>query len=235
MNLIVRLLLDLGILRRAEREDPKIKSRPTAKKKLTKKEVFENADYTRDPIQAPRRFIEDDDNIISLRQLLPIVIIGVVVMGLLVWASSVFVWSGETPEKKLRAEWQEKTHAMSCMNLKKIIEEDPSNLPSVAWQFSFWEYMSSQKVYPSPRPVNQCFHETGYLLKDINRCATLGAFVGCNTYQFARDEKTKTITFPHDWFFIDSMTDVKFTDPNSFIANYYPELFDWHGVINGTG
>ena len=235
MNLIVRLLLDLGILRRAEREDPKIKSRPIAKKKLTKKEVFENANYDRDPIQAPRRFVEDDDSIVSLRQLLPIVVIGVVVMGLLIWASSVFVWSGETPEKKLRAEWQEKTHAMSCINLKKIIEEDPSNLPSLAWQFSYWEYMSSQTVYPSPRPVGECHQQTGYLLKDIERCGKYNAGFGCKTYYFPRDETTKTITFPHGWFYIDSITDEKFTSPNSFIANYYPQLSDWHVVINGTG
>jgi len=246
LNLIVRLLLEIGIFKPAHGTWSEIKSRQTAKKKLTKtekfehrKEEFEHADYTRDPIQAPRRMPDDADTI-SIRSFIIIMSVVLIIVGLLAYAMNEWIFTGITPitpERELRAEWQSKTRIMTCMELKNIIEEDSDSLPSVAWQFSYWEYTGNERFYPSPRPDDECHLQAGYLDKDIKRCARYGTAFSlddCTEYVFTRNKETMTITFPHDWSFIDRFSQKKFTDPNEYITSYYPELGSWHGIINGS-
>lgn len=224
----------MGILKPAHGTWAEIKSKQTAKNKLTRKEEFEKADYSRDPIQAPRRMPNDVDTI-STRSLIVIVVSILAVIGVLGYALSGVSTEYISPEREVRTEWQMKTRTMDCMALKIIIEQEPSDLPNTAIQFSYWEYTGAERVYPSPRPDDECYLQTGYLLDDVERCKFYGGFGGCNGYFFTRDETTKTIYFPKNWSYIDSLTNEKFTNPNAYIAKYYPDLKKWNGVINGTG
>ncbi len=232
MNLIVRLLLELGILKLKQGDWAEIKNRQKAEKRLTKQQVLDETDFSHDPITAPRRAQDDNDfRLASWRETIITFIVATVVIGLLVYASSVWVWSDHTPEKDLRAEWQNKTRNMTCMGLKQIIENDPSNLPSVAWQFSYWEYVGAEKVYPSPRPDDQCYKETGYLKDDVKKCGRYGVGFSCEPYLFERDESTKTIHFPNDWFYIDLQTEKRYTNPQEYINDIHPDLRKWNAII----
>lgn len=236
MNLIVRLLLELGIVQPAEGKWSEIKARQRAKIKLTDQERFESTDFTHDPIQAPRRYVAPSESFVSWMHLIPILVIGIGAISLLIWASNEWVWSDKTDEKLLRAEWQNKTRTMSCLELKKIIENDPEDLPNVAWSFSSWEYKSMKDWYPSPRPDNECYEKTGWLRNDVEACDGRKTIFGCYNYKFPRDEEAMTITFPKDWHYVDPNTETRITIPEEYLASYHPKLVNekWRVIINGT-
>lgn len=156
-------------------------------------------------------------------------------------------------EKQARAYWQPEVQRMSCLELKKIIDSEPSwgdppfNTPpdievveNVKRTFSTWEYMDRELVFPSPRG-RECIDELGYPKNAVGYCEHSKRYY-CAAYNFTRSDEVdrwfrddnpqlKTMWFPKDWFYTDPFTMEIYTEPNEFLQKYRPDLAYYNGVI----
>lgn len=112
---------------------------------------------------------------------------------------------------------------MPCNDLKDMLElYRKSSVDSTARTFAAWEYMNLDYVFPSPRQM-ECYAETGYLKNDILRCKDSASGSNCKEYFIPRDVKSKIITFPDDFFYIDP-SGKRYDDPILFVDDYFPKM-----------
>jgi len=151
-------------------------------------------------------------------------------------------------EKSARLYWQPIVQEMSCVELKQILDEDNDNrfnpfpnmevTENVKRQFTRWEYMDYEKIFPSPRG-RECIEELGYPRDAPAYCQEYRRY--CYAYNFTRSDEPKrwlednpqlkTMWFPKDWFYTDPFTMEKYTEPNEFLSKYRPDLDHYNGVI----
>ncbi len=238
-NPLILFLLRIGLIRLKEVQiteddiDRDLKRIEQKTKKLSKKEEFERADYSRDPIQAPRHYVEYDNTDDYTRMVsIGIIMVGVIIGAVLLvsFTNVLGVERGESEMSKFRKDTMIKIQNMPCNELK-ILAETPwgnSEKYDTPIMFAKWEYENNERSFPSPRQ-DECMIELGWLKETVTKCSKSGRS-WCQDQDYVFPRSNGEIKFPSNWFYVDA-TGKKWEDPNNFLIEFYPDLAkNWKGV-----